>query len=351
VIEFTSFSERALVYSPHDFRHKTLVIYEVTGLREGNEDDLTSYFVRSLLSEGRIRYEVTIRDGEGGFTTKEIVKEGPTNLIFTTTKTRVHAENETRVLSLHTDDSADQTRRVLLQLANEDRGSAELAEWRDLQRWLEGADHDVTIPYATALAGLVPPVAVRLRRDFGALLTLVRAHAVLHQASRGRDERGRIVATIDDYTQVRDLVAETIAAGVEASVPITVRQTVDAVSALARDEGVMARAVAERLRIDKSNASRRLKMAAERGYIQNLEDRRGKPARWVLGDPMPEDKDLLPDPSALDLVNGCAVARESEGYRRAANDDLGAYTSDEVITLDDAVQMFATEFDAEEVKP
>ena len=62
--------------------------------------------MRSLLSEGRIDYQVTVRDKDGGFTTKTIVKEGPTNLIFTTTKTRVHAENETRILSLSTDDSA-----------------------------------------------------------------------------------------------------------------------------------------------------------------------------------------------------------------------------------------------------
>ncbi|MET0704472.1 MAG: hypothetical protein ABWY93_32900, partial [Mycobacterium sp.] len=102
---------RALVYSTEQYAHRTLVVYEVTALREGVEDDMTSYFVRSLLSEGRIDYEVTVRDKDGGFTTKKIVKEGPTNLIFTTTKTRVHAENETRILSLATDDSRAQTAR------------------------------------------------------------------------------------------------------------------------------------------------------------------------------------------------------------------------------------------------
>ena len=64
------------------------------------EDDLTAYFVRSLLSEGRLKYEVTIRTKEEGFVTKSIVKEGPTGLIFTTTKYRIHGENETRVLSV-----------------------------------------------------------------------------------------------------------------------------------------------------------------------------------------------------------------------------------------------------------
>ena len=109
-LEFTGMSEKALVYSTEEYANRTIIIYEVTALREGVEDDMTSYFVRSLLSEGRIDYEVTIRDTHGGFTTKKIRKEGPTNLVFTTTKTQVHAENETRVLSLATDDSASRRR-------------------------------------------------------------------------------------------------------------------------------------------------------------------------------------------------------------------------------------------------
>ncbi len=240
-LEFTAMSERALVYSAEQYAHRTLIVYEVTALREGVEDDMTSYFVRSLLSEGRIDYEVTIRGKDGGFTTKKIVKQGPTNLVFTTTKTRVHAENETRILSLTTDDSREQTARVLLELADESHGERDLQPWRDLQRWLANAEHRVTIPYARQLAQRVTPVAVRLRRDFGSLLALIRAHAVLHQASRTRDDAGRIIAAVDDYAVVRALVADIIAEGVGATVSDMVRETVVAVAVLASAEGVMAR--------------------------------------------------------------------------------------------------------------
>lgn len=101
-LEFTAMSERALVYSSEQYAHRTIVIYEVTALREGVEDDMTSYFVRSLLSEGRIDYEVTVRDKEGGFTTKKIVKKGPTNLLFTTTKTQVsRGERNPHIIAGH----------------------------------------------------------------------------------------------------------------------------------------------------------------------------------------------------------------------------------------------------------
>lgn len=323
-LEFTAMSERALVYSAEEYTHRTIVVYEITALREGVEDDMTSYFVRTLLSEGRIDYEVTVRGKDGGFTTKKITKEGPTNLIFTTTKTRVHAENETRILSLATDDSREQTARVLLEIADEGNGAGDLEPWREFQRWLAAeGEHRVTIPFAKRLAQLVPPVAVRLRRDFNSLLALIRAHAVLHQATRERDAAGRIIATIDDYAVVRDLVAENISEGVGTTVSKTVIETVDAVAALETPNGVAVRPIAEKLGLDKSNASRRLRMAADGGYLRNLEDKRGKPARWTTADPLPGTDALLPAPAqlatpttppgaALDL-ECCAVAPESEG--------------------------------------
>ena len=86
---------------------------------------------------------------------------------------------------------------MLLELADESNGDRDLEPWRDLQRWLTTAEHRVTIPYARQLAQQVAPVAVRLRRDFGSLLALIRAHAILHQASRDRDAAGCIIATLD----------------------------------------------------------------------------------------------------------------------------------------------------------
>ena len=76
-------------------------------------------------------------------------------------------------------------------------------------------------------------LAVRLRRDFRTILTLIRAHALLHQASRRKDEKGRIIATVsEDYAAVRNLVADLVAAAVEAGVPKMLQETVKAVAAI-----------------------------------------------------------------------------------------------------------------------
>jgi hypothetical protein len=57
--------------------------------------------------------------------------------------------------------------------------------------------------------------------------------------------------------------------------------------------------LAAKLKLDKSATSRRLRGATDRGYLVNLETRRGRPARIVLGDPMPEMVKLLPEPGEL----------------------------------------------------
>jgi hypothetical protein len=187
----------------------------------------------------------------------------------------------------------------------------------------EHAEHRVTIPYAKELAGLVPPVAVRLRRDFSAMLALIRAHAMLHQLNRSRDDRGRIIATVEDYRVVRELVADVITEGAERTVSKTVRETVAAVVELThglRLMGTSVQAVATHLKIDKSNAGRRLRVAADGGYIENLEPRHGMAAQWVRGEELPDETAVLPDAAQLrntvapvDL-DCCGVASESGRY-------------------------------------
>jgi hypothetical protein len=57
--------------------------------------DFLNYLVRSLLSEGRVRYE-TVEKTPEGLQARLIEREGPTGLIMTTTADSLHPENETR---------------------------------------------------------------------------------------------------------------------------------------------------------------------------------------------------------------------------------------------------------------
>ena len=171
---------------------------------------------------------------------------------------------------------------------------------------------EVAIPYGTALAREIKPRAVRLRRDFRLLLTLIQAHALLHQVTRERDERGRIIATLEDYAIVRKLVHDLIADQIESVVPKTVRETVLAVRDLAGTSETTTARVASALKLDRSTASRRVRAATARGFIKNLETKRGQPARLVLGDPLPTDEAVLPEADSPALCSGVAVSEGIE---------------------------------------
>jgi 2-methylcitrate dehydratase PrpD len=105
----------------------------------------------------------------------------------------------------------------------------------------------------------------------------------MHQLNRKTDEAGRIVATEADYLAVRNLVAELIADAVGATIAESVRETVETVRKLAEDGkcrgGVTVHDLEEALAIERSAAQRRLTTARERGYLVNIEEKRGRPAK------------------------------------------------------------------------
>ena len=292
----TAMSEKALAYSDEPLAHRFLVLFEA----EGIHSDFASYLIRSLLSEGCVRYETVEKTSEG-LRSRLIQRDGPTGLIVTTTRVALHPEIETRLLSITLRDTPDQTKAILMSLAADDGCSdVDTSRWLALQSWLEVSAHSVAIPYSMPLMAMVPPTAVRMRRDAKTVLQLIRAHALLHQASREQDENGSIVATLADYAAIHALVADRIAEGVEASVPKTVRETVKAVAEItAEGASATVKQIAQALNVDHSTASRRCKIASKREYIRNEESSRGRPARYAPADSMPDETKLLPDPEEL----------------------------------------------------
>ncbi|MGQ9758945.1 MAG: hypothetical protein ACUVRX_12485, partial [Actinomycetota bacterium] len=296
--EWTGLSERALVYTKEDFRHRTIIIHEFGGV----DNEMGNYLLRSLLSEGCLRYE-TVESTPWGLHPKVLEKEGPTNVIFTTTKVELHPENATRLISVSTDDSPEQTARVLERAARGICDEVDTSGWQAFQAWLAAGPVEVEIPYAVELARAIPPKDTRLRRDIHNILSLIRAHALLHKIHRERNEEGKIIATLDDYDAVRDLYEPLLSSTLGASVRKSVRETVEAVKELMEEkEGryVTTKELGEKLGLGRDATARRVRECRKLGYLQDEEGaRRGRERHIVLGDPLPEDQDILPRPSAL----------------------------------------------------
>jgi hypothetical protein len=307
IVSFTTLSEKALFWFEEDFPHKILSMGEACGVDEAKLQD---YLLRELMSEGVIKYcAPQLLDGK--VQTIEIVKHGPVCFMVTTTRAALHAENETRMLSLEVDDTPEQTKRVLSKTAdilglNTAPTEAEYRLWIDYQTFLrvlgkKRGGWKVVVPFAKTLAKLIEAKSVRLRRDFSQLLIAIKVNALLHVYRRKTNEKGEIIADVMlDYGTVLPLLDPVIGEASGVAVEDAMRKTVEAVRlatvGMTEFEGATSDQIATRFspKLDQSTAHRRLQKACLKGYVVNLETRHRQPGRYRLTDKEMGSGSLLP---------------------------------------------------------
>ena len=162
---------------------------------------------------------------------------------------------------------------------------------------------------------------VRFRRDIGALFSFIKASAILHQAQRRIDDRGRVIATLADYAAAYPIFSKVLAQTSGQGVTDNVRTVVDLIAA--RATPIATKAVGGKFSrtgatgtgaevelsseqigtitgIGKSAAHRAVRAAIDLGFLVNNETRRGKPYRLVVQQRIDEaDAGLLPHPDTL----------------------------------------------------
>lgn len=299
-VQFHGMSDKALVYaSGLALKHKTLVIQEAAGLADGNGRT----FLRQLLSEGSVSY-LTVAKTSAGHEGRELHSvEGPTNLFMTTTANALHPEDETRLISVYPDQSADQIKEALLiqALGNLTQPSQnELKSWHALYRHINLQDKSVNIPFKQAIIERLPLTHHRILRDMTKVFSLIEAHTLLEQFHRN-SRCGKFQATFEDYQAVFDLVSAPLSNGLQQSVPNHIRTAVEAVGSLQSQgvERITFRAVADALHVDPSTATRNLWRAINEEYIINLTPGKGRDATLVVGSRALPNSQLLPAPDEI----------------------------------------------------
>ena len=281
--EFHGMSEKAIVYMGDklDLKHKGLIIQEAAGLRDGQG----RAFLRQLLTEGSIRY-ATVQSNKDGLEGLELPPvEGPCGLLMTTTANSLHPEDESRMLSYHIDESPDRVEEALIAIAVgavTEPTEEELKPWHDLYRAVKETDRKVAVPFAEEIAKRLPTSHFRIMRDFAKVISLIKAHALLHYCTghRGRDASGAVIADLRDYRAVRDLVEDTLAQGLEVEVRESVAEVVETVDYLTHEANQRGDVLppncyhtasqidlAEYLGRDGAVISRNVRKAIEDGYL------------------------------------------------------------------------------------
>jgi hypothetical protein len=338
-------SPRTLIYDEAELQHRAVIFSEADSLPAG-EDNPAASAIRNLLQDHFLHYAVTVRDPiTGNFVVREVNKPGPTVLITTSIKS-LGPQLMTRMFTIEVSDSEAQVKAAL-----ESQAILEIDGAKDpdatliaFQQYLQlQAPFKVLVPFAKELATAVGKAASapRVLRDFARLMSLIKSVTLLRYRGRVVNNNGQIVATIDDYRYVRDLVNDIY---IDSSSGITqeVKEIVNKVNELNKSSKKVSRKInnmtlAKALQMTDKRVKRWAMKAEEGGWIINREKKDKLPADYIPGEPMPEIDGLPLAESLMPSYTDSTPSAESEA-KNEGTDTSTVDTDGSAITMDETHQ-------------
>jgi DNA primase len=212
----TNGSAKSIYYLKEGLKNKALIVTEGFQFQENKAvDSELVYTIRSLISEGRVRYPTVEKDDKGNLITVEKAIDGPTSFITTTIMESLEAQMEDRLFTIHPDESFEQTRKIIRKIGETKAGRIPsldkkvVAAWKLFHKSLKPVD--VIVPYAEKIAGFITQredIPIATRRAFNRVMVVIQAIACFYQNQRQRDNQGRVIAEISDYSMALQVVHE-----------------------------------------------------------------------------------------------------------------------------------------------
>ena len=211
----TSGSTKSLYNLNDGLKHKALILTEALQLQSGRfGDNELAYSIRTLISEGHLKYQYT------GFIDKKKVTimqelKGPTSLLTTTIHGQLEGQLEDRMITIHPNTTAEQTRDIISRTAEMASGNGDPVDQKTLDAWklfyesLEPVM--VVIPYAKDIAEFINrrgSLPIASRRAFKRVLATIKTIALIHQKQRRRDDMGHVIADYSDYALAYQLIGD-----------------------------------------------------------------------------------------------------------------------------------------------
>jgi hypothetical protein len=266
----TSGSAKSLYNLNDGLKHKALILTEALQLQSGRQgDNELAYSIRTLVSEGRLKYQYTGFIGKKKVTIVQELK-GPTSLLTTTIHGKLEEQLEDRMITIHPNTTAEQTRDIISRTAEMASGNGEGVDQRTMDAWklfyksLESVP--VVIPYAADIAAFINragSLPIASRRAFKRVLATIKTIALIHHRQRSRDDQGNVIADYADYALAYQLIGDSF----RESLGEGQRYTDDRVRLIEKEGPITPRALSEKTRVSPAAISQWLKPMIEKGVL------------------------------------------------------------------------------------
>jgi hypothetical protein len=298
VEEITSGSGTSWNYQGHNLKNK--IVY----LQEENKSAGNVHPARLLISENQLVRMVSVRSGRSFKTVREVT-EGPVACISTTTKDKLQVDDETRHLSVWTDDSAEQTKQILkAQLGSkEELADDDLKVWHSIQSLL-AERAKLPIEFRGWIKQVVEDVwtgDVRVRRYFPAFMEACKVVCLLRSFRHDVDKiekEAKLEINFSDFA-IASLIFNSALSQSLSYTDDDDRQLQDALTRISertKGAGGDAKEVALELKIPKERAYALLRAAKNRGSIRRANKvTRGNKKRFLPAG----ISQMLPNPHAV----------------------------------------------------
>lgn len=215
VKRITRLTAHALDYLEENIDGKILYIAELAGIK----DEDATYSMRIMLSENELIILTVEKDPKTGkIITVEKRKKGAPILITTTTEIEIEDQLASRLVFISNDTSAEQTCKVMqYQLERSTLNNFERNEelerkikackvfWQRLEKYYVVIDDNLKLELEKLINDF--PLTLQARREFGNLLAFIKAHALLNQFKRKREDDRRVLyATVEDLHAINEIV-------------------------------------------------------------------------------------------------------------------------------------------------
>ena len=161
-----------------------------------------------------VKYQYTGFIDKKKVTIKQELK-GPTSLLTTTIHGQLEGQLEDRMITIHPNTTAAQTRDIISRTAEMASGNGNGVDQKTLDAWklfyesLEPVE--VVIPYAKDIAEYINrkgSLPISSRRAFKRVLATIKTIALIHQKQRSRDDMGNVIAEYADYALAYQLIGD-----------------------------------------------------------------------------------------------------------------------------------------------